>query len=63
MIVITIRGRVYKLVGRWDSDMVFAPDDGIDDQVMIYTTDELKDLIKQRKLVQVGSGGINLYPN
>ncbi len=43
MTVITNRGRIYKLVGTWDSDLVFMPDDGLDNQVMIYSKDEVKE--------------------
>lgn len=62
MTVITQRGRIYKLVGTWDSDLVFAPDDGLDDQVMIYSKDEVKELLKQGKLCDVTTGQ-NAYPN
>ena len=52
MTIITKRGRVYKLVGTWDSDLVFAPDDGLDDQVMIYSKDEMNELIKTGKILE-----------
>ncbi len=52
MTIITKRGRVYKLVGTWDSDLVFAPDDGLDDQVMIYSKDEMNELIKKGKILE-----------
>ncbi len=52
MTIITKRGRVYKLVGTWDSDLVFAPDDGLDDQVMIYSKDEMNELIKRGKILE-----------
>ena len=62
MTIITKRGRVYKLVGTWDSDLVFAPDDALDDQVMIYTADEVKELIKAGKILEVTTGQ-TAYPN
>ncbi len=62
MTVITARGRIYKLVGTWDSDLVFAPDDGLDNQVMIYSPDEVRELLKTGKLSEV-SAGIAAYPN
>ncbi len=62
MTVITARGRVYKLVGTWDNDLVFAPDDGLDDQVMIYSADEVRELLKTGKLCEV-TVGLSAYPN
>ncbi len=62
MTIITKRGRVYKLVGTWDSELVFAPDDGLDDQVMIYSADEVKELLKTGKILDVSTGQ-SAYPN
>ncbi len=63
MTIITKRGRVYKLVGTWDSELVFAPDDGLDDQVMIYSPDEVKELLKAGKVMEVAATGQTAYPN
>lgn len=62
MNIITKRGRIYKLVGTWDSDLVFAPDDGLDDQVMIYSAEEVNEMFKQGKLIEV-TAGQTAYPN
>ncbi len=62
MTVITKRGRVYKMVGTWDGDLVFAPEDGLDDQVMIYSKDEVDELLKQGKFYDVTTGQ-SAYPN
>src|SRR5665647_2364531 len=39
-------GKAYTVAGRWDRDVVLAPVDGNDDQVLIYGKSELDDLIK-----------------
>lgn len=51
MTVKTIRGRLYKLVGIWDSNMVFSSVEREDDEVMIYTMKELRSLIRIGRLV------------
>lgn len=53
MTVKTISGRVYKLVGKWDSDLVFAPVDGKDDEVMLYTPSEVKGLLEERRFKEI----------
>jgi hypothetical protein len=53
MTVKTMSGRIYIFVGRWDSNMVFAPVDGKDDEVMIYSSDELKELRQRGRLMDV----------
>lgn len=53
MTVKTMGGRVYVFVGRWDSNMVFAPLDGKDDEVAIYSPDEFKKLVSEGRLVQL----------
>jgi hypothetical protein len=42
MMIRTANGRIYRLVGKWDNEIVFAPADGKDDQVLIYTPKEFK---------------------
>jgi hypothetical protein len=56
MTVKTMSGRVYIFVGKWDANMVFAPVDGKDDEVMIYSDDELKELMRRGRLVGVDPG-------
>lgn len=63
MTIITKRGRVYKLVGTWDNELVFAPDDGLDDQVMIYSPDEVKELLKTGQFMEVAATAQTVYPN
>lgn len=53
MTVKTMSGRLYIFVGKWDSNMVFAPVDGKDDEVMIYSDDELKELRRNGRLMDV----------
>jgi hypothetical protein len=52
MIVKTIGGRLYKLVGNWDANMVFSPVDREDDEVMIFSPKELKTLLRIGRLVR-----------
>jgi len=51
MIIKTMSGRLYKLVGVWDSSMVFSSVDREDYEVMIYTKKELRSLIRIGRLV------------
>lgn len=53
MTVKTMNGRVYIFVGRWDSNMVFAPIDGRDDEVAIYSAAEFKSLISEGRLMEI----------
>lgn len=53
MTVKTMNGRLYMLVGRWDSNLVFAPLDGKDDEVAIYSLIEFKQLLKEGRLMDV----------
>lgn len=51
MTVKTMNGRLYKLVGIWDSNMVFSSVEREDDEVMIYSVRELKSLVRIGRLV------------
>lgn len=51
MTVKTMNGRLYKLVGIWDSNMVFSSTEREDDEVMIYSVSELKSLVRIGRLV------------
>lgn len=53
MTVKTMNGRVYIYVGKWDSNMVFAPIDGKDDEVAIYSDVEFKQLLQEGRLMDV----------
>lgn len=53
MTIKTMSGRLYIFVGKWDSNMVFAPVDGKDDEVMIYSGDELKELLRKGRLMDI----------
>lgn len=53
MTVKTMAGRLYVFVGRWDSNMVFAPIDGMDDEVAIYSSDEYQKLISEGRLMEI----------
>lgn len=49
--------KVYQIVGRWDQEVVLAPLCETEEQVLIYTTTELEELIRLghfRKLHQTG---------
>jgi hypothetical protein len=51
MIIKTMCGRLYKLVGSWDSNMVFSSIEREDDEVMIYSAEELKELLKIGRII------------
>lgn len=53
MTVKTMGGRIYVFVGRWDSNMVFAPLDGKDDEVAIYSPGEFKKLLSEGRIMEV----------
>lgn len=55
MVVKTVRGKVYKLVGKWDTDLVFAPIGRKDDQVVIYTPSEVKELLEEGQFKEIES--------
>jgi hypothetical protein len=55
MIIKTMGGRMYKLVGCWDSNMVFSSVEREDEEVMIFSPKELQALLRIGRLVRADS--------
>ncbi len=53
MTVKTSYGRTYKMVGTHDRDQVFAPTDGKNTEVLIYTPSEVEELLEKGQFILV----------
>ena len=45
-------GKIYQVVGKWESNIVLAPVNKEDEQCLIYTPSEIEELLEQREFVR-----------
>lgn len=56
-------GRVYQIAGRWHRDLVLAPVEDDDEQVLIYTAAELDEVIGDGEFSKLYKTGFKVKPS
>lgn len=50
----TYNGKVYEIAGKWDRDYILSPVAQSDDECLIYTPDEMKELVETGRFERLG---------